>query len=111
MTAWIGVRDGSVYLPAAVVATYFRGIDTVVVMIRGSRLMILPVHQATAGGCLLKRRNAAGDRVAQARDAFLDRGLSHLSIPELPAWWVSAEGALCAELPENPQRPTSGQGV
>jgi len=75
----------------------------VIVLIRDRRLMILPVHQATAGGCLLKRRNAAGDRVAQARDVFLDRGLAQLAIADLPASWVSAEGALCADLPENLQ--------
>jgi hypothetical protein len=103
MTARIALRDGSVYLPADVVATYFPGIDAVIVLIRDSRLMILPVHQATAGGCLLKRRNAAGDRVAQARDVFLDRGLSNLTIADLPASWVSAEGALCADLTENMQ--------
>jgi hypothetical protein len=99
MSAVLTVRDGSVYLPAAVVETYFRGIDAVVVLIREQRLMILPVHQATAGGCLLKLRNAAGDRVAQARDAFQDRGLLELTVAEVPAQWVSEEGALCAVLP------------
>lgn len=103
MTARIAVRDGSVYLPAEVVATYFPGIDAVIVLIRDSRLMILPVHQATAGGCLLKLRNAAGDRVAQARDVFLDRGLSGLAIADLPASWVSSEGALCADLADHMQ--------
>lgn len=99
MSAVITVRDGSVYLPAAVVATYFRGIDAVVVLIRERALMILPVHQATAGGCLLKLRNAAGDRVAQARDVFQDRGLLGLSLVDLPAQWISEQGALCADLP------------
>lgn len=99
MTAVLSVRDGSVYLPAAVVETYFRGIASVVVLIREGRLMILPVHQATAGGCLLKLRNAAGDRVAQARDVFQDQGLLGLSVTDLPANWVSDQGALCAELP------------
>jgi hypothetical protein len=99
MSAAITLRDGSVYLPTDVVATYFRGIDAVIVLIRESRLMILPVHQATAGGCLLKLRNAAGDRVAQARDVFQDQGLLGLNLVDLPAQWVSEEGALCAVLP------------
>ncbi len=34
MTAVVSVRDGSVYLPAVVVETYFRGIASVVVLIR-----------------------------------------------------------------------------
>jgi hypothetical protein len=99
MSALVTVRDGSVYLPAAVVATYFRGIDAVVVLIREGTLMILPVHQATAGGCLLKLRNAAGDRVAQARDVFQDQGLLSQNLVDLPAQWVSEQGALCAVLP------------
>ncbi|MCO4055867.1 MAG: hypothetical protein HEQ16_17830 [Bosea sp.] len=99
MSAVVSLRDGSVYLPANVVATYFRGIDAVIVLIRESRLMILPVHQATAGGCLLKLRNAAGDRVAQARDVFQDQGLLGLELVDLPAKWVSEDGALCAVLP------------
>lgn len=103
MSVVLTVRDGSVYLPAAVVATYFSGIDAVVVLIRDGRLMVLPVHQATAGGCLLKRRNAAGDRVAQARDVFQDQGLLHLHLVDLPAKWVSEQAALCADLPANLQ--------
>jgi hypothetical protein len=99
MTATLGIRDGSVYLPASVVATYFRGIDAVVVLIRDDMLMVLPVHQATAGGCLLKLRNAAGDRVAQARDLFQDRGVLDLKVNDLPARWVTEQGALCATLP------------
>lgn len=103
MSARISLRDGSVYLPAAVVATYFPGIDAVIVLLRAGRLMILPVHQATAGGCLLKRRNAAGDRVAQARDVFQDQGLLGLTLVDLPAHWVSEEGALCADFPPEVQ--------
>jgi hypothetical protein len=103
MTATLSIRDGSVYLPASVVATYFRGIDAVIVLIRDDMLMVLPVHQATAGGCLLKLRNAAGDRVAQARDLFQDRGLLDLTVTDLPASWVTEQGALCATLPANLQ--------
>ncbi len=103
MTARVTLRDGSVYLPAEVVATYFRGIDAVVVLIRDGTLMVLPVHQATAGGCLLKLRNAAGDRVAQARDVFQDQGLLGLTLVDLPAQWVSEQGALCAALPPHMQ--------
>lgn len=103
MSASLSIRDGSVYLPASVAATYFRGIDAVVVLIRDGTLMVLPVHQATAGGCLLKLRNAAGDRVAQARDLFQDRGLLGLTLADLPASWVTEQGALCAELPVDMQ--------
>jgi len=104
MSAAITVRDGSVYLPGTVVETYFRGIDAVVVLIREETLMVLPVRQATAGGCLLKLRNAAGDRVAQARDVFQDQGLLGLTLIDLPAYWVSDQGALCAVLSPHMKR-------
>ena len=92
----ISVRDGSIYLPADVVDRYFRGIDAVIVLIDEGELMILPVHQATSGGCLLKLRNAAGDRVVQARDVFQDREILDYSVDNLNVVWKSEKGALCA---------------
>lgn len=102
MSATISLRAGSVHLPAAVADTYFRGLDAVIVLVRDGRLLILPVRQATAGGCLLKTRNAAGDRVAQARDVMEAHGLLDLSAADLPARWVAEDGALCADLPRPP---------
>ena len=51
----------------------------------------------------MKLRNAAGDRVAQARDVFQDQDLLGLTLTDLPANWVSDQGALCAELPPSLQ--------
>lgn len=99
MSASLSIRQGAVYLSAEVVDTYFRNIDAVIVLIRDGVLMVLPVHQATAGGCLLKLRNVAGDRVANARDVFQDQGLLDIFATDLPARWVSDQGALCATLP------------
>lgn len=101
MTATLSVRHGSVYLSAEVVNVYFANIDAVIVLIRDDVLMVMPVHQATAGGCLLKLRNAAGDRVAGARDVFQDQGRLDLVAESLPARWVTEKGALCAKLPIN----------
>lgn len=99
MSPGLSIRDGSVYLPAALVDTYFKGVASVVVLIRDGTLMVLPVHQATAGGCLLKLRNAAGDRVAQARDLFQEHDLLDLTAADLPVKWSSEMCALCAEIP------------
>ena len=99
MTAKIDVRNGSVYLSAAVVETYFRGIDAVVVLIREGRLEILPVQRMAAGGCLLKIRNAAGDRVAAAPDVFHANDLEAWTADGLDARWSGERGALMAELP------------
>ena len=99
MTARVDVRAGSVYLPAEVYETYFAGVQAVIVLIREGSLQILPVRQMAAGGCLLKIRNAAGDRVAAAPDVFQARGLAEWCGAGLAARWSSAQGALLIDLP------------
>ncbi|PHQ93551.1 MAG: hypothetical protein COB40_13985 [Marinosulfonomonas sp.] len=101
MSMQIAVREGAIYLPAEIVDTYFRGIDAVIILLQEGELMILPVHQATAGGCLLKIKNAAGDRVAQARDVFQDQDMLDFTVENLRVAWVSERGALCADLTPN----------
>ncbi|SFO35743.1 hypothetical protein SAMN04487859_13117 [Roseovarius lutimaris] len=94
----ISIRDGKIYLPHALVDTYFRNIDAVIVLIQQGELMVMPVHQATSGGSLLKVRNAAGDRVVQARDVFQDQDMLGYKVGNLPVMWQSEKGALCAQL-------------
>ncbi|MBL4629551.1 MAG: hypothetical protein JKY00_16230 [Roseicyclus sp.] len=101
MSGEIAVKDGAIYIPAQVADTYFRGIESVIVLIQEGELLIMPVHQVTSGGCLLKLRNAAGDRVAQARDVFQDREMLDFSVEKLPTRWESEKGALCATFPES----------
>ena len=101
MAARIGVRNGSVYLDRQTVDTYFQGVDAVVILIREGQLQILPVRQMASGGCLLKVRNAAGDRVANAPDVFSEHGLSDWQDEGLAAQWSSSMGALVADLTAN----------
>ena len=99
MTARVDVRAGSIYLPAEVYQTYFAGVQAVIVLIREGSLQVLPVRQMAAGGCLLKIRNAAGDRVATAPDVFQARGLAEWRGEGLAARWSSDRGALLIDLP------------
>ena len=99
MTARVDVRDGAVYLPAAVYDTYFKGVEAVILLIREQTLQVLPVRQMAAGGCLLKVRNAAGDRVAIAPDVFDANGLADWHGEGLPARWSRDHGALLVEAP------------
>lgn len=103
MNVALSVKQGSVYLSAEVAKTYFSGVDAVIVLIRDDVLMVMPVQQTAAGGCLLKLRNAAGDRVANARDVFQDQDRLGLDCEQLPARWVSTAAALCADLPKEMQ--------
>ncbi len=98
MTPHINIKDGSIYMPAAVADTYFQGIEAVIVLIRDQALHVLPVSQMESGGCFLKRRNAAGDRVAIAPDVFHANDLGALSCEALPARWSAENGALVADL-------------
>lgn len=93
------IRRGSVYLPVSVVETYFRGIDSVIVIIRDGAVLVLPVHHAAAGGCLLKIRNAAGDRVATTPDVFAAHDLADFTAMNMPAQWSASDGALRVSLP------------
>ncbi len=104
MSGEISIKDGALYLPRELVDTYFRGIDAVIVLIQQGELMVMPVHQATSGGCLLKVRNAAGDRVVQARDVFQDQDLLEFKTISLPVIWQSEKGALCGLLHEFPMK-------
>ena len=95
-----GIRQGSVYLPAALAETYFPKIGSVILMIRGTELLILPVARRESGGCLLKQRNAAGDRVASAPDLFALHAIETKSASGLAAIWSSEQGGLCVPLPQ-----------
>lgn len=101
MAAQIQVRNGSVYMDRDTVATYLPGVDAVIVLIREGQLQILPVRQMAAGGCLLKVRNAAGDRVVNAPDVFAEHGLSEWRDDAIEAVWSSSLGALTAPIPAN----------
>ncbi|QCI79838.1 hypothetical protein E6W36_10955 [Hankyongella ginsenosidimutans] len=100
MSGTIDVVRGAVHVPALVARTYFSGVDAVAVLIDGAVLRILPIHHAAAGGCLLKQRNAAGDRVAAAFDVFESRGLGNWEAFALPARWSAEDAALLVEIPE-----------
>ncbi len=99
MTATVDVRQGAIYLSASVVETYFRDIAAVIVLIDRNELQVLPVHQMAAGGCLLKVRNSAGDRVASAPDVFHANDLGAFEAQNLTANWSSERGALLVNLP------------
>lgn len=83
--------QGYILMSAAVARQYFPN-DVLVLMVKGEEVWLLPTRGPTAGGLLLKQRNAAGDR-------------SLLAAPYLPpeteagrwlAFWDDRAGALRA---------------
>jgi len=101
VTSGVDIHNGSVYLPAETVDRHFRGVDCVILLIRDGALLIIPVRQAASGGCLLKIRNAAGDRVASAPDLFEANGLLDWRRTNLPVVWSDADQGLLASISAN----------
>jgi hypothetical protein len=82
-------EKGYLHLPAELARRYFPS-DTLVPLVRGSELLLLPTRGAAAGGLLLKQRNAAGDR------SVLIWEVLPLNIPPgtFKAVWDEGSGAL-----------------
>jgi hypothetical protein len=96
MALKIAVARGSLYLSREVCDQYLSGLATVILQRREHDLAILPVHHAAAGGYLLKRRNARGDRVVNAADFFRFQGLEDAVQREAAVCWDEATAALIA---------------
>ncbi|MBL8473951.1 MAG: hypothetical protein KF778_06460 [Rhodocyclaceae bacterium] len=71
------------------------GIECVAVLERDGALMVVPLAPGSAGGLLLKLRNARGDRVIHAQEIFRRCGYRE-SFDEYPvhARWSAESSAL-----------------
>lgn len=88
--------DGYVRMNADMAETYFPG-DALVAVPEGDELWLVPLVGTHAGGLLLKRRNAHGDRAALVLEALQHCGDVSPSGPRR-ATWDPAHGALRVEL-------------
>ena len=100
MSACLSVRKGSIYIPSSDCETFFRGLDAVIVVVRENELNVMPVQQMSAGGYILKIRNANGDRVVTAPDVFAEHQLMDWNDDAVEAVWCSERGALICALPK-----------
>lgn len=96
------LQDGSIYLEVEVYEAYFRGIETVAVLLGEEDLSVLPIR--AGAGLLVKRRNARGDRVIHATETLRPGGLDGAQSLRLPVKWDSQRGALVARLPPSRAR-------
>jgi len=87
---------GSLYLTAETCERYFHGLESVILIRREDDLLVLPVVNAASGGYLLKRRNAAGDRVVSAPDFFREHGVGDDVDRDLSSAWEAGSAALTA---------------
>lgn len=95
----IEIRRGNVYVEASVYATYFRGLESIILLRQDEKLLLLPVRHAAAGGLLLKVRNPHGDRVVHAQEFLRDQGVDERQEWTLPVQWDRRSAALVADWP------------
>jgi hydrogenase maturation protease len=94
----IHIRNKSVYLENSVCETYFKNLDGIVLQIRESKLIIMPIRQSGAGGLLLKILNSDGDRIINAHEFFRENGLDEKMDKTVSALWDSAQAGLVVDL-------------
>ena len=69
----VTVKRGNIYLSREICEAYFPDMHSIALIVRDDKLLIMPLIQESAGGLLLKIRNARGDRVIQAQEFFRDQ--------------------------------------
>lgn len=84
-------EGGNLYLDGALGRRYFPGVHNVAIMLRGGELWLMPLLRS-AGGQLLKTRNADGDRVVHLQALLRDWGLDDTLQGTFTAQW-DADGA------------------
>jgi hypothetical protein len=92
MTCPLTIVRGSLHLEQATYDRYFAGLAALILLRRDCDLLILPVRHAPAGGYLVKRRNAKGDRVVSAADFFRREGIADERELALDADWSAEAG-------------------
>jgi hypothetical protein len=74
------IADGWLVLPAATYARALEGCPAAALLAEAGRWWLLPLR-AGAGGLQLKQRNAAGDRVIEAREFLRAQGIGDDAAP------------------------------
>ncbi len=84
---------GYLVLPREVVEEYFPT-DSIIALLRGDELWLLPVKNSASGGLLMKYRNGRGDRSVFIEEVLRGRQLCG----KFPHRWQQEEAALIVDL-------------
>jgi hypothetical protein len=91
----IAVARGNFYLPREICDTYLPGVAAVALVAREDEVLIVPLTQQSAGGLILKQRNARGDRVIHAQEFFRSKNLpEEFESRTIPVYWSQDSAAL-----------------
>lgn len=89
------IGDGRVLLSRATFDRYMARAGSAVLLEREGQVYLVPLGGPSAGGMLLKQRNAQGDRVLLADEFLALRGLGRFSAERsFDLRWVDETGAL-----------------
>ena len=69
----VRIRRGNVHLSRELCDAYLPDVAAVALLVRDDAVLIVPLARQSAGGLLLKIRNARGDRVLHAQDIGIVR--------------------------------------
>jgi hypothetical protein len=91
----VRIARGSIYLDRDLCERYLPAVAAVALLARDDKTFMLPLHGPTAGGLLLKVRNARGDRVVHATEFLQSQGIT----PDAPersvlVQWAAEIGGL-----------------
>jgi hypothetical protein len=91
----VSVARGNFYLSREICDTYLPGVESVALLVRDDEVMIVPLARQSAGGLLLKQRNARGDRVIHAQEFFRAKNLPEdFELRKMPVHWSPRSAAL-----------------
>lgn len=94
----VRIVSGSLYLSRELCDLYLPDIGAIALLNSDGCVFLLPLHGASAGGMLLKIRNAHGDRVTHALEFLRTLGID-ADTPELSfqVRWISEIAGLLLE--------------
>jgi hypothetical protein len=91
----IVVARGNIYLSRAVCDAYLPDAQAVALLRRDAAVLIAPLARHSAGGLLLKVRNARGDRVIHAQEFLRSHGfVDDFNEHTVSATWEARSAAL-----------------
>lgn len=89
------VVRGNLYLSREICEAYLSDIESIALLDREDKILIVPLTPESGGGLLLKVRNAHGDRVIHAQEFFRDKGyLEDFEVRVFPLSWSQESAAL-----------------
>ena len=97
--ASVRLARGKIYLESPLFEKYFSGHETVALIEREGKFVLLPVFSGAQGGLMIKLINARGDRLVDAVDFFRRFDLDLENSLDCPVVWNSEMAGMVIDVP------------